>query len=354
MDAWVPAAVSSAVLGAFGWWRGRAAGAAAADAGALALADERRRSQRRHDEQERRAEQGLAAWQAAALGATLQSVSLPVYPARAAPAELEWLAERLRGLALLDAVVVTDAVGLSLSRHESPASRGLAAAASALLPLGASLGGFSSASFCTTDGLHGVVRTLPAWAGGACLAAARVGRPPSPLALDAAVAQALLARRASAGFAAAGPLVASAGSRGVVVGDPALGPAHGLLKDWMGRQGLRGAVLLQSAPGQPVRVCTGLADDGPPASDWAAVALVLDQAAATVSRRLRARGLQQLDLHMGTGAGLGLARLDASAQLLTFFRGSAPEPVVFERLAAVLRRQGVLPLLGAAPAGSKP
>jgi hypothetical protein len=162
------------------------------------LENDARRAAARADQAERVGRATAERWREAAMAPYLAEVVPPVYVSRPAPRELDAIAARLRGFAFLDAVAVADRTGLILSRVGCAEDSDVAVLAAHVASLEAGsegcLEGLREVQVVTSDARHMTVRPLPEWTRGAWLAALSRSQPPAPLAMDAAIAGAVLSR----------------------------------------------------------------------------------------------------------------------------------------------------------------
>ncbi|WP_437513220.1 hypothetical protein [Sorangium sp. So ce1099] len=304
---------------------------------------ELRLAERRAEDVERLRRLDAERLRATALAPRLGEPAAPVYPGRPSPRELDGIAARLRGFAFVDAVAVADAAGLCLSRGEDARARSLAA----LVPLVKRLEGAGDGALeevvevalVTQDARHVALRRLPAWTGGAWLATLSMSQPPSPLALDAAIAGAVLARPgepASRSGARWGGALLSGHSASV-----------GAERGANTRQLLAEIVRLAAATsaravglGQGGRLLGAVFRDGPAEPLLAAILGAVDALRAGAARVLAAGDVARIELLLADGASLAFAPMQPRSRfaLLTVTEGRALDPLEIDRFVGRIRR----------------
>jgi hypothetical protein len=345
--------LSGALLAATSAAVGAMVGASRARRGALAetaprleaLDRELRRSTARVEEAEKRGRLVGEQLRAAVMAPAADGLGATVYADRASPRELDAIAGRLRGFAFLDGVVVAGEQGIAFSRDESEASRTLAVLIARLFALEArdseergALADIQELTLVTRDARHVALRRLPAWTG-AFLGAMSRSQAPSSLALDAAVAGAILSR--PTGERRAPGQVARVGS--------ALHGAHGIVGEDRGSstKQLAGELTRMSsvtqaralAFGREGRIICGVFADGPPESVSSALLQRLDAFTSAAARAVRS-DVMRVTVKLADGSVVLFSPLQASSRfaLLAVTSGAALEPLEVDRLVGRIRR----------------
>jgi hypothetical protein len=341
------AAAASVVFGSLGALlgaqRGRARTTLDVQPRLDALERELRRSATRIAEAERRGRLAGEQLRAAAMATHASDLVPATYPRRPGPRELDGIAARLRGFAFLDAVVVADAAGLPLSRDETRASRELASLVPKVVLLessaGGALDGIAAVSIVTRDARHFTLRRLPDWTGGAFLGAMAHSQAPAPLALDAAVAGAILARPSTEpreGAPAGGVVSALAGVHAVIGADRGANTRQlvGELERMTAATEARALAF-----GREGQVISGVLCDGPPESVVAALLGQLDAFTAAVGRALHSE-IASIELTLRDGSVVVFAPLQATSRfaLLAISAGRGLDPLEIDRLIGRIRR----------------
>lgn len=331
--------------GAFmGARRGRERARAEAQPRLDALEREVRRSSSRVEEAERRGRLAGEHLRAAAVAPLLAAAAPPTYPGRPSPREIDAIAARLRGFAFLEGVVVADAAGLALSRDETLSARELAALVPRVAALetgpGGALDDIVEVILVTRDARHAALRRLPAWTGGAFLGAMARSQPPASLALDAAVAGAILARSAEAtrDRGRVEPRLPSPlqGAHSIVGGDRGANTKQllGELERMTATTGARALAL-----GLGGQVICGVFNDGPAESVGAALLARLDAFTAGAARALRDE-IVRVEITLGDRSVVVFAPLQAASRfaLLAVTTGRALDALEVDRLIGRIRR----------------
>ncbi|WP_437758615.1 hypothetical protein [Sorangium sp. So ce1389] len=310
---------------------------------------ELRLAERRAEDVERLRRLDAERLRATALAPDLCEPAAPVYPGRPSPRELDGIAARLRGFAFVDAVAVADAAGLCLSRGEDARARSLAA----LVPLVKRLEGAGDGALeevvevalVTQDARQVALRRLPAWTGGAWLATLSTSQPPSPLALDAAIAGAVLARPGEPASRS------GARSRSEVRWSGTLLSGHtasvGAERGANTRQLLAEIERLAAATsaravglGQGGRLLGAVFRDGPAEPLFAAVLGAVDALRAGAARVLAVGDVARIELLLADGASLAFAPMQPRSRfaLLTVTEARALDPLEIDRFVGRIRR----------------
>jgi hypothetical protein len=309
-----------------------------------AMSRELRRAAAGAQEAEQRGRGASERFRTAALAPLLADAAAPHYADRPAPRELDAIAARLRGFAFLDGAVVADARGLPLSRDDTPAARALSAliahAESLEKRAEGALEGVVEISVTTQDARHAALRRLPEWTRGAWLGALAQSQPPAPLALDAAVAGALLARPEAPNARSGRPALAVASALAghhAIAGEDRGASTKQLTAELERIAATTGARALVFA--QERRVLCGVFNDGPTEGTAAALLVALEHFRGAAARALHAN-IARVDVVLREGAVVTLAPLSAQSRfsLLAITSGRALDVLEIERLIGRIRR----------------
>ena len=262
----------------------------------------------------------------------------PIYPERPAPAELDAIAGRVRGLAFIDAITIADKHGFPLDRGGLRDADDLAAlvppvsrVAADLLP---SLGTTVSVVFYTDDARVVELRALPAWTGHAWLVVQASAQRPPEAALDAAVAyaDAVFDREHEAPVPATLQLatrgrVGPGGARTEALGDELERATRGL-----------GTRLVALVLGD--QILAGVQADGVPTEKLEGLLRCVQQLRHMAGPRLRADGITRVELDLAGSTRLSLATLGSGSRLslATLTVGRPLDPLEVERVVGRLRR----------------
>ena len=316
-----------------GWIAGKKRGASAVGA----IAEERLAGvAAQRDAADRRAREAQvesARWRAISLAGQSLSAA-PVYLDRLSARDAEELARLLRGLVLIDDVVLAGSTGLSLTREDNRASADLAALAPYVLGASRRMSlAVAEMSFETSGAEHVVARPLSGRAEGVLLLVRTTSQRANPLALD-AVAHA--AARTSDGLAApSASAPASLGSTDrVAASDSHLAQAFPLLERELGKD-VRGVVL--AADGLPM---FSAANDGPSPATRSAVTAELSALSQRATQTLRAMGIARMEVLLRGGDAITWSPLGPRSRLsvVTFGRADARSGPRLDRLVGALRR----------------
>lgn len=318
---------------AFAGWllgrrRGLQEGSSSAAAQTAALGAQRDAAERRA----REAQSESQRWRKLSLAATGLSRE-PLFAGRTAPRDAEELANLIRGLVLVDDVVIADASGLPLTREVDGRSAGLAALGGTAAALIRQLAGAAvpvvQVSIETFTAEHVSVRPLSGRGEGALLVVQTTSQPVNPLALD-AVAHAA-ARQASD---LPGPTAVLA-LRGATETESSEAATNAELLREVEQQvhgELTGIVV--TSDGRPVLSVT---KNGPRASVRGRVTSELVSFQRRASLVLRNEPIARVEAVLADGSRLGWAALAPSSRLalVTFGRADAR---LLANLAGRLRR----------------
>jgi hypothetical protein len=305
---------------------------------------ELRRAQASAQDAEQRGRGAGERFRVAALAPLLADASAPHYAHRPAPRELDAIAARLRGFAFIEGAVVADAHGLPLSRGETPAARSLAALVAHAERLEKSaegaLEGIVEIAVTTQDARHAALRRLPDWTEGAWLGALAQSQPPAPLALDAAVAGALLARPEAPTTRSGRPGVAVASALAghhAIAGEDRGASTKQLTAELTRIAAATGARALVFC--QDRRVLCGVFNDGPTEGTAASLLAALEAFRGAAARALHSN-IARVDVVVREGAVVTLAPLSAQSRfaLLAITSGGALDVLEIDRLIGRIRR----------------
>lgn len=318
------------------WFVGKKRGTADAEAAAdrrLAM------MQTQRDTAERKAAAALqesSRWKGLSLaGQPFQGA--PVYEGRVSARDAEELARLLRGLTLIDDVVIADSSGLPLTREQEGRSAQLASLAAStfssmrrLAPLALPI---AQLHFETFAAEHVCARPLVGRADGAMLLVRTTSQRANPLAVDAVVHASAKTVADLSNAAALPPLLVGSSER-VEASGPRLAELSSLL-DRALESDLRGIMLC--ADGVPL---ISAAKDGPAASVRRSLAMELSFLEERSSRALRATGLARLELVLRTGEAITLAALAPRSRfsVVTFGQLDTRSAARMDRLLGSLRR----------------
>lgn len=324
--------------GAAGWIAGKKRGTSVAtldiDERLAALATQRDAAERRA----RDAQNESSRWKALSLaGQTFAAAA--TYDERPSPLEAEELTRLLRGLHLVDDVVLSDATGLSLTREEARSSGDLAAIAPHVLKssrrMALSALSVVQLSFETFGADHVCARPLVGRFDGALLLVRTTSQRANPLAIDAVVhASARTTAELGVVSAAATSLATSGSSDRFAPQDSHLATVFGAL-DREIDEDVRSITL--AVDGAPVY---SAAKNGPSEATRRAVSGELASLQARVAHTLRALGMARMEVALRGGDTLTWSSLGPRSRLsvITLGRSSARSGARLDRLLGVIRR----------------
>lgn len=335
MVASILAMLAAALAGVLGWSFGRKRGARMARESAASriatMSAERDAAERRARESNAES----ARWQGMSLAGDTLSNS-PIFAARPAPRDAEELARMVRGLALVDDVVLADRSGYPLTRESCATSPDLAALAPPVTTLVRELGvaalHVTDIHIETAGAIHVRARSLTGRCEGAILVVQSTSQPVSGLVIDAvghASARAFTELTGRPGGRA--PWVTS--DRETAPGR--LSPEAIATLDRELNGSLAGVLLLLD--GQPV---FSSAHDGPSSEIRAAAAASLDALAARVGWTLRAAGVVRIEVALRDGQAVTWSSLPGRSRsaIITFGQANARSTSRLDVLVGRLRR----------------
>lgn len=278
------------------------------------------------------------------------STTVPLYPDRPAPIELDAISGRVRGLAFVDSVSIADASGLPLDRASNRDADDLAA----LVPvvgrvakeLTLVLGEVGALAIHTVDARVAEFRALPDWTGGAWLLAQSSSQRPPAGALDAAVAFARAIRDAWA----KAPQEISLVTHGRL---GASGPRTELLANEL-EQACRGLEVRTAALVLGDQILTGFQTQGMAVELLEPIIRRFHQLQQIARVRLRADAISRVEVDLDGAKRLSLSSLGHGSRLalVTLTVGRTLDTLEVERVVGRLRR--FMDANGLASGGSGP
>ncbi len=265
-----------------------------------------------------------ARWKALSL-AGQPFAGAPLYDERPSARDAEELGRLLRGLTLIDDVVLADANGLALTREENRASADLAAIAPHVTRtarrLALSALPTDQIAFETFAAQHVCARPLTGRAAGAILLVSTTSQRANPLAID-AVVHAAASTASDLSVVSAPSLAATGSNERLEVEDSHLANVVDVLEREVGRD-FRAITL--AADGVPL---FSVAKDGPTAAMRRTVSVELHALQHRVTRTLRAPGMARMDVTLRGGDAITWASVGPRSRLSVVTRGakSAPAP----------------------------
>lgn len=255
--------------------------------------------------------------------------------------EAEELVRRVRGLARLDGVVVTDADGLALTRAQHALEARLAVCANVLDALGPTRGLIRACGFVARSHLHVEVRALPAFANGSALIAATMGDAPPAYALDAAVALAETLRSPMT-LGGTDPPAAMIGQTLFAVDAPSHATLAPELSHACASLGLGAAAIVS---GERVFIATG--QDAPGIETLRGAAKAIDAAVTQLASAMH-ESIDRFWVRLGDRLVIGSddAGNDSGARLLTISRRAPLQDAELARVLGALRRARAFATLG--------
>ncbi len=257
---------------------------------------------------------------------SLGAAPIGVGEGRATPVELARIVQRVRGFSTAESVVIGGSDGLPRTRIEHRDEEALAT----LATLAGSFAPATAIELETSDARHFALRALPRWTRDAWLAAGSLSRPPSPAVLDAAIAFAALLREPDSPPAPVdvlggelgqlGPQSAFPNARELEHACATTGAAAMLLVDGVEPMSATGRAI--ASLGRMTPLVARMAE--------------LRQSSA---RRLRARDVLRLDVHLPGGDCLTYAPLAPESErcVLAVTRAAKISDAAIARLAGRLR-----------------
>lgn len=325
-----------ATASAAGWFAGKRRGTSDAERGAehrlAAMVAQRDTAQQRGKD----AQKESARFKALCLVAE-PFAAAPVYNERTSPRDAEELARLLRGLMLIDDVVLADGSGLPLTREDTRESSDLAAVAPYVLGSIRRLAQIAlpvaQISFETFGAVHVCARPLLGRAAGALLLVRTTSQRANPLAVD-AVAHAAAKTASDVGPDAARSLAGAGSNQRVSTKDPRFTLACGLLEREVGREFSAVALALD---GEPV---FSAAKNGPSPETRSMVSAELDSLQDRIGRTLRAPGIARVEIQLHGGDAIGWSSLGTQSRLsaVTFSEAGAGSHRRLDRLLGSVRR----------------
>ena len=317
-----------------GWLAGKRRGTSAAEAESgrrlAAMAVQRESAERRALD----AQNESARWKGLSIaGQTFSNV--PVYEERTSPRDAEELAGLLRGLTLLDDVVLGDRTGLPVTREGGRASADLAALAPHVLGMCRAMAltalPVTQINFETLAAEHICARPLTGRAEGAVLLVRTTSQRANPLAVD-AVAHA--AARTADDLGSRTARAARGSTDREAIEESHLAHVFSTLDRELGHDA-RGLML--TADGLPLY---SAAKDGPSASARRAASIQLWSLQDRVARTLRTLGIVRVTVTLPDGDEVTWGALAPRSRLalVSFGRADARSGARLDRLIGTLRR----------------
>ncbi|NOU26995.1 MAG: hypothetical protein HOO96_03730 [Polyangiaceae bacterium] len=326
------AAGAAAVSWGIAWRRGAHSAEAEGSGRVAAVTSQRDAAERRV----REAQAEIARWKSQSLaGSALSEVA--VFPNRPAPRDAEELALLVRGLSLVDDVVIADASGNALTRESEALSADLAALAAQVISFRRQMlvGALPVAaiSFETVGASHVHARPLEGRGEGTVLMVRTTSRRVNPLVVD-AVAHAATRDLTDLPWGAS-PIPSFTGTTQRKATDSAgYAQVFALLERELGAH-LTGIVLM--VEGRPV---FSAAKDGPGEAARFAAAANLGNLAVRATRTLRATALSRLDVALRGGTCVSWMAVGPRSPitLVTFGPPEARSTARMDRLLGSVRR----------------
>lgn len=298
------------------------------------MLEERKRVAREFAQRERGRQQELARWRRVALAPAVAALAPPDYSERPSARDLQAILARVSGFAAVEAVVADGGGLLHCGERGAQELAPLGAVAEGLrgaLPEGCD--GGVSVLLVGEDGRHLICRELPSWPGGMWLIAQAMGRAPSQLAVDSAVALAALRdeRPAQGGGGAA-----LRGEREVYGDDSFYGQRlTDEMRAMLGLSGLRGLAVCRRG-----ELVAAVVEGGPGIAVLAQLCQGLEEARTQGAWYMRGGDLLRIEVVLEEGLALTYAPLQPGAQITVCLisEGHQPGPVHVMALTGRIRR----------------